>query len=189
WNTKKLLYELRSRRDELEKLREEAISRLRSIHNRISLRRKEADAKAFVVQACSQKSGEFKALELAQFINEKYYELTGIKKQIGDDFIRSERSCHLDLRRWEAKSEANSQRPYFEGHERDDVVKHRNEFIGYFLAHKDYYYTITDGEISMWKIPIQNPHRILIFHDESTFRSGEVSPKRWFFGENTPFFS
>ncbi|CAF1621799.1 unnamed protein product, partial [Didymodactylos carnosus] len=26
-------------------------------------------------------------------------------------------------------------------------------------------------------------------HDESTFRSGEVSPKRWFFRENTPFFS
>jgi hypothetical protein len=31
----------------------------------------EADAKAFVVQACSRKSGEFKALDLAQFINEK----------------------------------------------------------------------------------------------------------------------
>ncbi|CAF1148224.1 unnamed protein product [Didymodactylos carnosus] len=87
------------------------------------------------------------------------------------------------------KDPSDSQRPYFEGHERDDVVKHRNEFIGYFLAHKDYYYTITDGEIPMWIIPIQNPHRILIFHDESTFRSGEVSPKRWFFGENTPFFS
>ena len=26
-------------------------------------------------------------------------------------------------------------------------------------------------------------------HDESTFRSGEVSPKRWFFKENVPFFS
>ena len=26
-------------------------------------------------------------------------------------------------------------------------------------------------------------------HDESIFRSGEVSPKRWFFKENIPFFS
>ncbi|CAF4495812.1 unnamed protein product, partial [Didymodactylos carnosus] len=26
-------------------------------------------------------------------------------------------------------------------------------------------------------------------HDEPTFRSGEVSPKRWFFKENTPVFS
>ncbi|CAF4136859.1 unnamed protein product [Rotaria sordida] len=31
----------------------------------------------------------------------------------------------MDLRRWGAKFEANSQRSYFEGHERDDVVKHR----------------------------------------------------------------
>ncbi|CAF0852734.1 unnamed protein product, partial [Didymodactylos carnosus] len=38
---KKRLFELRSRRDELEKLREESIRRLRSVHNRISLRRKE----------------------------------------------------------------------------------------------------------------------------------------------------
>ncbi len=28
-----------------------------------------------------------------------------------------------------------------------------------------------------------------LVHDKSTFRSGEVSPKRWFFKENTPFFS
>ena len=32
----------------------------------------EADAKAFVVQACSQKSDEFKALDLAQFVDEEY---------------------------------------------------------------------------------------------------------------------
>jgi len=31
----------------------------------------EADAKASVVQACSRKSGEFKSLDLAQFIDEK----------------------------------------------------------------------------------------------------------------------
>jgi hypothetical protein len=127
----------------------------------------ESDAKAFVVQACSQKSGEFKSLDLAQFIDEKYYELTGIKKQIDDDLIRSERSCRLDLRRWGAKFDANSQRPYFEGHERDDVVKHRNEFINYFLAHKSSYYTVTDGEIPMWNIPAQNPHRILICKDSN----------------------
>ncbi|CAF1047364.1 unnamed protein product [Didymodactylos carnosus] len=72
----------------------------------------EADAKEFVVEACSKKSGEFKALDLAQFIDEKYYELTGIQKQIGDDFIRSERSCRVNLRRWGAKFEANLQRPH-----------------------------------------------------------------------------
>ncbi|CAF4803699.1 unnamed protein product [Rotaria sp. Silwood2] len=67
----------------------------------------EADARAFVVQACSQTSAEFKAAYLAQFINTKYYELTEIQKQIGDDLIRSERSCRLDLRKWGAKFEAN----------------------------------------------------------------------------------
>ncbi|CAF3870821.1 unnamed protein product [Rotaria sordida] len=51
-----------------------------------------------------------------------------------------------------------------------------------------FYYTITDDETPMWNFPTQNPLRILMFHDESTFRSGEVSPNRWFFQENTPFF-
>ncbi|CAF1305764.1 unnamed protein product [Didymodactylos carnosus] len=89
----------------------------------------EADAKAFVVEASSKKSGEFKATDLAQFIDTTYYELTSIKKQTGDDLIGSERSCPLDLHRWGAKFEAHSQRPCFEGHERDDVVKHRNDAI------------------------------------------------------------
>jgi hypothetical protein len=122
----------------------------------------EADAKAFVVEGCSKKSGEFKALDLAQFIDKKYYELTGIKKQLRDDLMRSKRSCRLDLRRWGAKFEANSQRPYFDEHERDDVVKHCNEFIGYFLAQKDFYYRTTDDEIPMWNLPTLNPPRILI---------------------------
>jgi len=121
----------------------------------------EADAKAFVVQECSKKSAEFKAADLAEFINEKYFELTGVQKTT-NEFVRSERSCRMDLRRWGAKFEANSQRPYFEGHERDDVVKHRNEFINYFLTHKDFYYTITDTETPMWNIPTQTPSRILI---------------------------
>ncbi|CAF2599762.1 unnamed protein product [Rotaria sp. Silwood2] len=44
----------------------------------------EADARTFVVQACSQKSGDFKAIDLANFIDEKYYALKGIKKQSRD---------------------------------------------------------------------------------------------------------
>ncbi|CAF1448968.1 unnamed protein product [Didymodactylos carnosus] len=115
----------------------------------------EPDEKAFVIQACSQKSGEFKALDLAQFIDDTYYELTGIKKQNGDDLIRSERSCRLDVRTWAAKFEANSQRPYFERHKIDDVVTHRKEFINHFLTHKGFYYTITDGETSTWNILTQ----------------------------------
>jgi hypothetical protein len=61
-----------------------------------------------------------------------------------------------------AKFEANTQRPYFQGHERNDVVNRRNEFIGYFLTHKDFYYNITDGDMPMWTIPTKSPRRILM---------------------------
>jgi hypothetical protein len=122
----------------------------------------EVDAKAFVAEKCSQKSGEFKAMDLVRFINEEYCELNDIDEQVGGGYIRSERSCQLDLRRWGAKFEANAQRSYFEGHERDDVVKHRNEFINYFLEHKDFYHTITDGETPAWSLPVKSPQRILI---------------------------
>lgn len=30
---------------------------------------------------------------------------------------------------------------------------------------------------------------LILVHDESTFRSGEVCAKRWFFGNKTPFLS
>ncbi|CAF2819674.1 unnamed protein product [Rotaria sp. Silwood2] len=95
----------------------------------------ETDAKAFVVEACSRKSADFKASYLAQFIDTKYYEVTGSEKQGGDDLITSESSCRLNLRRWRAKFEANSQH---------------------------FYYTITDGETPTWKMPTQKPNRILI---------------------------
>ncbi|CAF1178501.1 unnamed protein product [Rotaria sordida] len=39
----------------------------------------EADAKAFVFQACSRKAADFKTIDLAQSIDEKYYELTRIE--------------------------------------------------------------------------------------------------------------
>ena len=73
-------------------------------------------------------------MHLPQFIDRKFYELTGTQKKSSDDLIRSERSCRLDLRRWGAKFEANTQRPYFESHEREDVIKHRNEFINYVFS-------------------------------------------------------
>jgi hypothetical protein len=53
----------------------------------------EVDAKAFVAEKCSQKSGEFKAMDLVRFINEKYCELNDIDEQVGGGYIRSERSC------------------------------------------------------------------------------------------------
>jgi hypothetical protein len=74
------------------------------------------------------------------------------------------------------------------GHERDDVVNHRDKFIDYFLSRKNHYYTLTDDETPAWISPTQRPC-ILMCHDESTFRSGEVSAKRWIMNDSGAFFS
>ena len=122
----------------------------------------EMDTRGFSVTGYSQKSAEFKTMHLAQFIGKKFYKLTESPKKFSDDLLRSERSCRLDLRRWGAKFEANTQRSYFEGHERGNVITHRNVFIKYFLQHQDSYYKITGGETPMWRVPTKNPRQILI---------------------------
>ncbi|CAF3183466.1 unnamed protein product, partial [Rotaria sp. Silwood2] len=147
----------------------------------------EIQAKAFAVEACSKKSASFTTVDLAKYLDEQFYEITQTSK-VNASLVRSAESCRLDLRRWGAKFQSNSQRPYFEGHERDDVVKHRQEFISYFLERKDRYYTISEDEQPQWNLPTGKPC-VLIFHDESTFKSGEVSAKRWTVDGHTPFFS
>ncbi|CAM4804120.1 unnamed protein product [Rotaria magnacalcarata] len=136
----------------------------------------ETSAKNYSVQQCAAKAADFDAFELAKFIDEQFYMLTV-------------KSCRLDLRRWGARFESNSQRPYFEGHERQDVVQHRTTFLQYFLPKKDSYYLISDDIQSKWQIPTDGTPTILIFHDESTFRSGEVSAKRWLYDNQAPFYS
>ena len=42
--------------------------------------------------------------------------------------------------------------------------------------------------MTTWQIPTQKSC-ILIFHDESTFRSGDVSHQRWITNEQASFFS
>ncbi|CAM4846024.1 unnamed protein product, partial [Rotaria magnacalcarata] len=76
-----------------------------------------------------------------------------------NELIRSERMCRLDLRRW-----------------------------GIFFIQKNHYYLVAPGDHLDWLIPTQKP-RILICHDESTFRSGEMTSRRWMSNETAPFFS
>ena len=120
----------------------------------------ETEAKAFAFRSCSQKSADFTTLELASFIDTKFYEIRQTIKAT-DALVRSIESCRLDLRRWGAKFQPNSQRPYFEGHEGPDVIAHRQEFVSYFLHNKNQYYTITEDDQPEWVIPAQNP-RVLI---------------------------
>ncbi|CAF3380958.1 unnamed protein product [Rotaria socialis] len=149
----------------------------------------ESSAKAYAAERCAAKAADFDAFELTKFIDEQFYMLTDLKKDPDDSLIRSVQSCRLDLRRWGARFESNSQRPYFEGNERQDAVQHRTNFLQYFLPRKDSYYLISEGSQPKWRVPTDGTPTILIFHDESTFRSGEVSAKRWLYGDQAPFYS
>lgn len=91
--------------------------------------------------------------------------------------------------KWGARFDKNTNRPYFEGHEREDVKATRLRFIKYFLENKDFYfYPFLNFGSLVWNIPLRKK-RILISHDESTFRSGEMSAFKWIFQENVPFFN
>ena len=117
----------------------------------------ETEAKAFVVESCFRESAAFSAVDLAKYIDKRFYEITQTSK-INDILVCSVESCRIDLRGWDAKFKPNSQCPYFEGHERQDVIKNREEFVSYFFTRKDRYYTVSDGEQPMWNIPIGKPH-------------------------------
>lgn len=102
----------------------------------------EFEAKAFSIERASQKNAEFSVLDLAKFITERYQEETGIELETGK-LIRSESSCKLDLLKWGAKWDSLKKKPYFEGHERSDVVEQRNRFVSYFYNNKNLFYQQT----------------------------------------------
>ena len=116
----------------------------------------EIDARQFVVEECSRKEATFTAEALAKFVDERFYQLNILQK-LGSGLIRSVQCCRLDLHRFGAKYTGNSSRPYFLGHEREDVVKHREKFVRYFLQQKDHFYTITDDASAQWKNPQPRP--------------------------------
>ncbi|CAF4842205.1 unnamed protein product, partial [Rotaria sp. Silwood2] len=51
------------------------------------------------------------------------------------------------------------------------------------------YYTKTNDDMPQWSILTTPQPTILIFHDESTYRSGEMSARRWIIDNNAPFFN
>ena len=124
---------------------------------------------------------------LSRFISNRFYELIDEKPTYPDELVRSESSVRLDLENWGFKYDYNKKRPYFEGHERVDVVQSREHFIDYFVERIDHYYRVNEEEKPNWIFPLEKPC-VLIYHDESTFRSGEQSCKRWF-GPNASFFN
>ncbi|CAF2893742.1 unnamed protein product [Rotaria sp. Silwood2] len=147
----------------------------------------ELEANQFVYQECSKTDATFAAETLARFIEQLFYELNNEKK-VDQQLVRSLESCKLDLRRFGAKYTADSSRPYFLGYEREDVVKHRKEFVKYFIEHEQHFYTITNDVVPQWKIPTTDPI-ILLCHDESAYKCGEITAERWIMPDNAPFYN
>ena len=95
----------------------------------------------------------------------------------------------LDLANWGAKWDANGKRPYFVGHEREDVVAYR-EYLVNFITSKQYnFYQQTHDDSCSWLDPCHDPPYIIITHDESTVYSGETSSHRWLFPTTAPLHS
>ncbi|CAF1519367.1 unnamed protein product [Rotaria sordida] len=116
----------------------------------------ENQMKLFAIQGCQRKDASFTSLEMAQYLDQQYYKLTGQVKT-SDQLVRSERVCRLDLRRYGFTFDKNTQRPYWSGHERPDVVENRKEFVQAFLENKQNYYLVTDGINPQWIFPKQDP--------------------------------
>ena len=92
------------------------------------------------------------------------------------------------MHRWGAKWMKNGKRPYFEGHERDDVVHHRTNLISYLKKNQYSFYQQNFKDSINW-IPTRGDKPItLICHDESTCNAGNQQSHKWSFGYNSAFF-
>ena len=59
----------------------------------------ELEAKLFAIERCGNKSADFTAWDLANFVDPKYYEIINSTKDKNANFVRSIQLCRLDLRR------------------------------------------------------------------------------------------
>ena len=144
----------------------------------------ETEVIIYVLLHAKRKDAVFAVPECAKFVTVKFllfYPEICFKR---GSVVRSVSSLRCDLLEWGLKWDDNKCRPYFEGHERDDVVVAREKFIDYFLSNKSLYYSST-LEPAFWQYPIKQENssggsskiRILLAHDESTFKSGEIHKK------------
>lgn len=150
----------------------------------------EKEAKAFALSKGCAKNCAFDAQSLANFLNQRFRELYPDNDLTEDELVRSVESCRTDLLKWRAKWEKNSNRPYFEGHEREDVIIVRKKFIQHLLDSKDFcYYPIEFSKKELKWVKPMRKKKILVSHDESIFRSGETSSYRWIFPGHAPFYN
>ncbi|CAF2058210.1 unnamed protein product [Rotaria magnacalcarata] len=91
----------------------------------------ELEAKLVAIERCRNKSADFTAWDLANFVDQKYYEITNTTKNKNTNFVRFIQLCRLDLRRWGFRFDSNSKGTYFEGHEHPKIVIHRERLALY----------------------------------------------------------
>ena len=99
-------------------------------------------ANEFVASECTKKKSSFIVLELANFINQKFFEMNGLELQ-NKKLIQCEESCRKDLEKWGVKFNLLSKRLYFKGRERIDVICYRSQFFQHFVSIASNYYLLT----------------------------------------------
>ena len=128
----------------------------------------------FVVDRVSQKTSFF---NIKMCIDESH---SYLKRSLPDyDYseIINTKSIQNLLENWGFKYSNNKARPFINGHEREDVVLTRKDFVDYFASGEaDYFIYQKCGEEYNWKHPVSaRSSRIIIAHDESTIRSGNFN--------------
>jgi hypothetical protein len=105
-----------------------------------------------------------------------------------NESIRSFSSLRLDLCRWGVKWTKNGKKPYFIGHEREDVVEHRNKFIRFMIENQCRLYQQTASDVEDWVQPSEDKPITIICHDESTLNAGDQQSHKSSFGFNAAFY-
>jgi hypothetical protein len=120
-------------------------------------------------------------------VNERFQDLSGETLDVNES-IRSDASLRLDMCRWGAKWAKNGKKPYFIGHEREDVVEHRKKLVDFLTQNRQRFYQQTSADEIQWVPPSEDKPITVICHDESTFSSGDQQSHKWSFGFNSAFY-
>jgi hypothetical protein len=139
------------------------------------------DIKQYTIEKVSQKEATFNINDLMRFSKALLLQYDPLLNP--DQFI-TEKNLNVLISSWGFFWGKNKARPYINGHEREDVVKKRETFVKYFMDSKDTHHIYVKREYESmnsnlkqaakeynWSYPFDlSNYRILIAHDESTFR-------------------
>jgi hypothetical protein len=146
------------------------------------------DIKEFTINKVSEKNAKFTIDILLKFAIKKLKEY---EPHINSIQTISSRALNKLITGFGFFWGKNKMRVYFNGHERVDVVDARKSFVKYFTDNRDkfYIYSKNAKDDYTWSNPRKSEARILIAHDESTFRSGDIPAEQWIHHQYSPLFN